>query len=367
MRGRAGARVALYARCFSDKQSDSSIERQLRRCREYVAENGGDPAEAVEFVDRATSGASLARPGWEALTHALNDRTVDTIVTEDVSRISRDFADAATVLRDLQYRDVVLLSVADGIDTSSRQAKLTYGMKTLMAEAYLDDLRDKTRGGMKGEPLRGPSTGGLPFGYVSKPVIGADGRPVEIEMCVYEDNAAIVRRIFEGFAAGLSYARGARELNDDAIPGPRKSSRGWLAGTVRELLRSEMYVGVRTFGKRERRRLPGTNSRRYRERPADSSTRIQQPELRIIPAALWEQVQARLRDNMKRYGPNRKSKSQPGRYLRSGILRCGLCGNPMIIAGGTPRRYACGDNHKGRKCQNRAYVHEEVARQSATS
>src|SRR5690606_27484180 len=123
------------------------------------------------FTDHATSGASLQRRGWEKLMAAVESRRVDVVVTEDLSRISRDFADAASVFKKLQYLDVPLVSVADGIDTAAPQAKLAYGMKSLVAEAFLDDLRDKTRRGMVGRALAGKSTGGLPLGYRSRPVM----------------------------------------------------------------------------------------------------------------------------------------------------------------------------------------------------
>src|SRR5436190_2171264 len=90
-----GQRVAVYARFSSDQQRDSSIDDQVRRCREHVEREGGAIDPALVFADYAVSGASLARPGFEAMMSAVAGRQVDVIVTEDVSRITRDFADGA--------------------------------------------------------------------------------------------------------------------------------------------------------------------------------------------------------------------------------------------------------------------------------
>jgi DNA invertase Pin-like site-specific DNA recombinase len=66
-------RVALYARYSSDQQREASIEDQLRLSRLYAEKQGWVAAES--YHDRAVSGASLIRPGIQALlTDALRGR-----------------------------------------------------------------------------------------------------------------------------------------------------------------------------------------------------------------------------------------------------------------------------------------------------
>lgn len=147
------ARVAIYARYSSDKQSETSIEDQVRRCRDHLQRAGADPSAAEVFSDFAISGASLKRPGFEAMMAAVERGVVEAIVTEDLSRISRDFADAAAIFKRLQFARVPLVGVADGIDTGAKHAKLSYTVKSLVADLYLDDLRDKTLRGLEGRAL----------------------------------------------------------------------------------------------------------------------------------------------------------------------------------------------------------------------
>src|SRR5215471_2275375 len=112
-----GQRVAIYARFSSEKQSETSIDDQVRRCREYVEREGGTVDPSRVFTDYATSGASLARSGFESMmglttgSHPAND----VIVAEDLSRITRDLADGAMLFRRLQFLGVKLLGVADGV------------------------------------------------------------------------------------------------------------------------------------------------------------------------------------------------------------------------------------------------------------
>src|SRR3954469_19479587 len=114
--------VAIYARFSSVLQNERSIEDQVRRCREFVTQHGGNAQSAQVFPDFAVSGASLDRPGFESLMAAIDAGRIKMIITEDMSRISRDFADSAQIFKRLQFIKVPLVGVADGIDTSAKHA-----------------------------------------------------------------------------------------------------------------------------------------------------------------------------------------------------------------------------------------------------
>lgn len=93
-----GKAVGIYARFSSANQREASLDDQVRRCREYVEARGGRVPETLVFTDAAVSGASLMRPAFERMMAAVEKKQIEVIVTEDVSRISRDIADAAGLL-----------------------------------------------------------------------------------------------------------------------------------------------------------------------------------------------------------------------------------------------------------------------------
>jgi site-specific DNA recombinase len=195
---------AIYARFSSARQDERSIDDQVRRCRAHL----GDHKNEVEvFADYAISGAGLNRPGFEALMAAVDSGLVTSIVTEDISRISRDFADAAQIFRRLQYTRVPLVGVADGIDTSAKHAKLTYTLKSLVADLYLDDLRDKTLRGLEGRMLADFATGQVPYGYRTRAELDARGRELGKRIEIDELAAKVVIRIFTDYANPWGRAR----------------------------------------------------------------------------------------------------------------------------------------------------------------
>ena len=368
----ATGRVGIYARYSTDLQSETSIDDQARRARDAIARAGGDPAKATVFPDYAISGGSMQRPGLEALLRAVEEKRIDVVLTEDVSRISRDMGDAAHIFKRLQFAGVPLIGLSDGIDTSGKQGKLTYAFKSMMAEWYVDELRERTLRGLEGRALAGFATGGVPYGFHTEPETDATGRVLGNKILIDEAQAAIVIRIFTMYRDEGAFHRISRMLNREGIPSPRAGTKhkrfGWGSSTIRAILYNEKYVGVWRFKERQWVKVPGTNKRRPRDRAADEVITMEHPELRIIDAELWTAVQKRLTAVNRKYTkrtnePERVASPRPVTYLLSGILVCDVCGFPMTIYGGGKSRYYRCATHFGKgTCTNDLRVREEVLR-----
>ncbi len=365
--------VAIYARFSSALQSERSVDDQVRRCREYLALHGSDPDAAKVFADFAISGASLERPGFEAMMAAVNKGTIKVVVTEDLSRISRDFADSAMIFKKLQFKQVPLIGIADGIDTSTVGAKMAFTFKSLMSEMYLDDLRYKTLRGLEGRALQGYATGNVAFGFHTVPVTNERGDVLGNKIEIHEAEAKIIRRIFRESCDGRSLTTIAHGLNNDAIPSPRVGTRhtrfGWGSSTIRAILYNERYIGVWKFKERQWVKVPGTNRRQPRARNAADVMRQLRPELAILDRELWEAVQQRLATTKLRYTANGGMRGEltykRAPYLLSGLLVCRACGAPMTMMGSDRYRYyRCQANKtKGpHVCKNERSLREDIVR-----
>jgi site-specific DNA recombinase len=371
-----GRRVAIYARFSSEKQSETSIDDQVRRCRDFVQREGGSVDPQFVFTDYAASGASLTRSGFEAMMALTNGAkpAVDVIVAEDLSRVTRDLADGAMLFRRLQFQGVKLLGVADGVDTSAKHAKLTYTVKNLVADVYLDDLRDKTLRGLEGRHHANLSTGNPPYGYRSVALGGWQdehaGRRIEVD----PEKAEVVRRVFAMYLDGRSLNAIARALHREGVPPPRANTRhrrkGWVDATIRVFLHNEKYAGIWRYKERQWVRVPGENRRVPRLREASEVLEQIRPDLRIVDAETWRATLARLAATRARFTRNpdgtpkgRAVIGKQTRYLLSGLLFCGACGAPMIIHGGTTSPiYRCPDYSKRRTCTNSLAVKEQIVR-----
>lgn len=141
-----------------------------------------------------------------------------------------------------------VIGVCDGYDSEMSERKLTRGMRALINEVYLDDLRDKVHRGLTGLALKGMSAGGRPYGYRS--IQTTDG----VQWAVAPEQAKVVLEIFESYAAGQSPRSIAAELNRRSVRGIRGGTWAFSAlyghpqkGTG--ILRNEVYIGKRTWNK----------------------------------------------------------------------------------------------------------------------
>lgn len=217
-------RAVIYARYSSDLQRDASIEDQVRTCRARIEAEGWRLAGT--YTDHAISGASRLRPGYQKLLEDARAGAFDIVMAEALDRLSRDQEDVAALYKQLSFAGVKLVTLAEGAIN-----ELHVGLKGTMNALYIKDLAQKTRRGLEGRVRQGRSGGGLCYGYDVVRELDARGEPVYGGRKINEAEAAVVRRIFEAFAAGKSPRAIAHELNADGVAGP--GGRPWGDTTIR--------------------------------------------------------------------------------------------------------------------------------------
>jgi len=283
-------RAGIYARFSSDLQDNRSITDQVSLARKY-AETRGFTTTGV-YEDAAISGASVInRPGLQRLLGDAGAGKLEVLVTESLDRLSRSQADIAALYERLSFMGVRIETLADG-----HVSEIHVGLKGTMAALFLKDLAQKTRRGQIGRVKAGRIPGGRSYGYDVVPSGEDRGRRI-----INEREAAIVRRIYEQYAAGIGTLAIVRALNGEAVPGP--SGRQWnvsaLIGSPKRrngLLNNELYRGTIVYNRQRFLKDPATGKRVSRANPESEWLRQGVPELRIVDEELWHRVQ-RLRES----------------------------------------------------------------------
>ena len=355
---------AIYARMSSDRQNPLSPADQIRKCKEFADEMGWEILPNRIFIDDAMSGVGSDRPAFQRLLAlALSpQRDFDLLLVDDTSRLSRSQPEVMSTVDKLVFIGVRVVFISQGIDTSSEQADVQITVHGLMDSMYVKELAKKTHRGLESRAIQGLHTGGVCYGYTSVDV-GDSGAK---RLVINEDEAKIVRRIFEMQASGVSLKKVAKKLNAELVPPPRSKSPSnsglWCHTAVREMLRRELYVGEKVWNRSQFKKVPGTNKRRSRPRPESEWKRIPMPELAIVSRDLWDAVQNHIK-SVKTYSGNRTrlgllSKAFTSPYLFSNLLKCGKCGSNLIIAtgGGKKRKYACAGYVNRGICDNNLYI-----------
>lgn len=335
-------RASLYGRFSTDLQSAASVTDQHAACAARARAEGASVVS--RHGDEAVSGTVPVdqRPGGRAmLADALAGR-FDLLIVEALDRLSRDQVELERVIRRLEHRGIRILAADGSYDSAAPGRKVIRAVRGIVAELYLDDLRAKTHRGLAGQVSRGYSPGGRSYGYRTAPDALPDGTIRGRRLVVDDDEAAVVRWIFDRCADGVPARAIVHDLNGRGVPSPRGSS--WavsgLYGTPARgigLLNNELYIGRQTWNRTQWLTDPETGRRTWRERPQSEWQVADRPELRIVSDEQWRAVRARM-GRTRLDGGTRGGGPQP-RTLFAGLLRCGVCGGPMAAING--RQYGC--------------------------
>ncbi|CAH0150504.1 recombinase family protein [Roseomonas sp. CECT 9278] len=344
-------RVVLYARYSSDLQSAASIEDQLRLCTARAEREGWTIVST--FADAAISGATLLRPGYQAMLAAIRSGKVDLILAESLDRFSRDLEHVAALYKQVTFCRVRIVTLAEG-----EISELHVGVKGAMGALYLKDLAAKTRRGQEGRVRKGFAFGPPPYGYRKVRQFDDKGDPVLGRREVDPVEAAIVCRIFGDYVAGRSPREIAAALNAEAVAGPAGTP--WYDTTIRGrpkrddgLLRNPIYVGRMRWNRSQHLLNPETGRHVRRRRPREEVVEVDVPHLRIIDDGLWDRAQARL---TKEAAPTRDGEvpafweRRRAKHLLTGKVVCATCGGQYAALG---RDYlGCQRARRGKGCAN---------------
>ena len=320
-------------------------------CQERAKEDGYPVSQS--YTDHAISGASMMRPGIQMLMQDAAAGKFAVLYAEAMDRLSRDQEDIAAIFKRLSFAGVKIVTLSEGEITP-----LHIGLKGTMNALFLKDLADKTRRGLRGRVEQGKSGGGKCFGYDVVHGSERGGRTIN------EQEAAIVRRIFEDYASGKSPKAIAVQLNRESVPGP--TGKAWGQSTINGnrqrgtgILNNELYIGRLVWNRLRYVKDPETGRRVSKFNPEDKWVIQEVPDLRIIEAELWKRVKTRQGELNKQDKPF-WTKQRP-RNLLSGLIKCDCCGGGFSMVSQT--RLGCSNARNKGTCENRRTIHREKLEQ----
>lgn len=316
-------RVAIYIRVSTEEQAvhGYSLAEQKEACRKRATELGA--VEILQFADEGVSGATLDRPGLNALREAVSIGMVNSLVLRDPDRLSRKLSHQLYLSEEFEKAGV-RLEFLDFEWKTTPEGRLFYSIKGAIAEYEREKIRERvTRG-----KLQKARQGGIPVNF---DVYGYHYNPDNGEVSLYDEEAAVVRKMFQWFISeDIGIAMVASRLNEMQIP-TRRRARHWHRQVVRQILTNPVFKGEWKYGKTEwRTGMP---------RSPESVITIPVPP--IVDQETWEKAQEKIR-SIRRFW----SKKGRRKYLLSGLLTCADCGNTMGGAyirwwGKAARRYTC--------------------------
>lgn len=302
--------AAIYARYSSTAQNDASIEQQVQECREYAAQNGY--AITSVYEDRAISGRSDKRPGFQKMLRAADRHEFQVLIAYKSNRISRNMQSALTYEQRLSNAGVRVVYCKEEFGDNATGRFMLRTMMN-MNQFYSENMSEDIRRGMLDSAKKGKVVGSIPFGY---------RKSTEGTFEIDEPAAAIVREIYSRYLAGDTLADIRRDLNARGL----KTKRGqpWSKNSFRTILTNEKYTGIIIFG----------------------DLRIEDAMPVIIDRATFALAQKKMAGEK----AVRKRHNGNDDYILTGKLFCGHCFAQMV---GMSGRGHLGTNYHYYACQSR--------------
>ena len=141
-------KVGMYIRLSredGENKESESIGNQRKILQRYIREE--ELTLVREYVDDGVSGTTFDRPGFNKLLQDIENKSINMIITKDLSRLGRDYIKTGFYIEDyFPKHNVRYVSVTDGIDTylDSVNNDIT-PFKAIMNDMYAKDISKKIR------------------------------------------------------------------------------------------------------------------------------------------------------------------------------------------------------------------------------
>lgn len=229
-------RVAAYARVSTEQdEQQSSYEAQLDYYSTHIKSN--PEWEFVEvFADEGITGTSTKhREGFNRMINSALNGEIDLILTKSISRFARNTVDTLSIVRQLKSAGVEVIFEKENLHTLDPKCEMMLTIFSSLAQEESRSISENVRWGQQKSMKDGNVS--LPYSRFLGYKKGSDGKPE-----IVEEEARVIRRIYEMFLDGSTTGEIARALTADNIPTPA-GKEVWCSSTVNHILQNEKYKG----------------------------------------------------------------------------------------------------------------------------
>ncbi len=232
--------VVAYIRVSTDNQCGDDkfgLDVQRKNIMDYCAANG---MEIVKwFSDEGESGAK-ERPGFDEIVYGeVSNPPYEAVVVAKSDRVARDINIYFYYKMLLLKKEIKLISIAEDFGQFGVFANMLEAFTLCVAEMERDNINKRTSGGRRVKASKGGYSGGqAPMGY----------KVQNGQLVINEDEAAVVRKIFEWRDGGATLMSIVEELNDEGYH-TRKGNK-FVISTVQSIVNNrKTYEGWYRYGK----------------------------------------------------------------------------------------------------------------------
>ncbi|AZV56819.1 recombinase family protein [Clostridium sp. AWRP] len=343
--------AAVYSRKSTFTCKGESIENQVQICKEY-ANNNLKISSFIIYEDEGFSGGNTNRPRFQELLTDARKEKFNFLICYRLDRISRNVADFSNTLELLQKHNISFVSVKEQFDTSTPMGKAMVYIASVFAQLERETIAERVRDNMLELSKSGRWLGGqTPLGFNSKKVTYYNSEMKQKfmhKLSPIKKELDKVKLIYSKYMEFCSISLVLKYLLTNNIKG--KNDGDFSSMSINDILRNPVYVksdnsvfkylkglGITTCGIPNGNGIITYNKRnsKYMTRNTSEWIAAVAKHKGIIESTTWLEVQFQLDKNKRKSNPRQGTSKKS---LLSGILKCALCGAPMRVSYGRPKK-----------------------------
>ena len=235
-------RVCAYCRVSTgDEEQINSYESQKKYYDEKINSNSLWVFAGI-YADEAITGTLDYKRNefMRMITDAMEGK-FDVIITKSISRFARNTLDTLKYVRRLKERNIAVIFEKENINTLEMSGEFLLTILSSIAQQESESISGNVKLGLKMKKERGEIVG-------FKHCLGYDYDNDSHEIKIQQDEAEIVRHIFNRYCEGAGSTIIARELTEAGYV-PPKGGEKWADSTIRGIIKNEKYKGDVLQGK----------------------------------------------------------------------------------------------------------------------
>lgn len=311
----AKKKVCAYARVSTDdSKQGESLENQMQYY-ENVISNNPEYEYAGTFADKGSTGTTDNRPEFQRMLQLCREGKVDLILTKSISRFARNTTIVLETVRELKAIGVEVRFEKENIETMSGDGELMLTILSSFAEEESRSISENVKWSIRNKYKRGELM------INTDRFLGYD-KDDNGNLVINQEEARVVKRIFEEYLVGKSASNIAKELNHQGEV--TATGNKWQESPVLYILKNEKYKGDALLQKYYI--LDHLKKRKVKNKGEVNSFYIEENHLPIISKETWEQVQSEMQKRAAAKGNLKGSEKYSNRYPLTGMLYCSKCG-----------------------------------------
>ena len=313
-------RVAAYCRVSTElEQQQSSYDIQIEYYTRHIMQNPNWIFAGVFADDGRSATNTFRRDDFNQLMDQCMKGKVDMVITKSISRFARNTVDCISWVRKLKEKNVAVYFEKENLNTLDDSTEMILTILSSQAQEESRAISTNVKWGYARKFEKGESTRQRSYGFRKAPTG---------EMCIVEEEAAVIRNMARWFLDGDSLERIKHRLEDAGIE-TTTGKKTWSTGTIYNILINEKIMGdvllQKTFT------ADYLTKRRVKNSGQQKQYYVKNHHEAIIPKTVYYKIQEEIarRSSLKKAG-TRKGKTAQGvyssKYALTGIMVCNECG-----------------------------------------